>query len=529
MKYYMIKVDNRLLELMKTERELRVSEDEFEKALKGYKFDEFLIILAQISAKLFDRNFTENDFWKKESVGFIIHKSSKQFITDFAVEYIANILLISGSSNFKKESIKNNDNIISLFSIYHNSIIQPVDKSNIALSIFVPMFYQQMTSQQDIKNLFIRQWLIFKKSHELVSEEERIDLNQILIERIGINVAEYLKLCFLVLAVILKSPIFSFGSLENSTIPGLKDILNRQKISAIFKQLSITKEGFIKLDKRYNSQLDPKYTKSRYNPLWEKPIIILGNNNYVAPSLSAYAKGAIRGLYWIFENSKGKLFRDYFGVLFENYCGMIIQDIFSVKNVRVGIKFGKENKEFFDWIVDNKGEIILFEAKAYQFPLKTLQTGDSKLIKKEIFNKLVETIKQMYQRCQDIDRNKELKEFKNKKITVVGIFYDMPFVSTSLYDIDIKLALSELDSAYPGIKNFDYIFLSIEELENYTYIKDCISIKSLIDRVRNTPGSGVLSETRKVFKENNLSSKQHKSLLDRGFKDFYSQELGIFE
>jgi hypothetical protein len=524
---YAIEMDNRLLELTKKEKEAKVSEDEFRTALKGYRIDEFLTALAEISVKLFDRGFTENEVWKKEKDGFIIHKPSKQFVTDFAVEYIANILLISGSNNFKSESIKNKDNIIGLFSIYHNSIMQPIDKLNSAQSILVPIFYQQITSQQDIKDVFIRQWLIFQKSQKLVNKEKKIDLDQILINESGMSVIEYIKLCFLILAVILTKPRFSFGTIDNSTIPGLGDVLNKQKISEILKQLSVTQDEFIKLDKKYNSQLKPEYTKSRYNPLWEKPIIKLGNNDYVVPSLSAYVKGAMRGLYWIFENLKGKLFRDYFGTLFEKYCGMVVKDIFGTENVRPGIKFGKENKEFFDWIVNNKGEVLLFETKGYQFPLKALQTGNPSLIRKEVFNKLVETIKQTYQRCQDIKKNDELKEFKGKKKVVIGVFYDIPFVSTNLYDVDIKLALNDLISDYPGIKDFKYIFLSIEELEDYAYVKDCISIESLVDRVGNTPGSGVLSEISIVFKENKLLPEHHKNLLDRKFKDFYNQELGM--
>jgi len=525
---YLIEIDSRLLELTEKEKEIKVTEDEFRIALKGYRLDESLIVLAEISAKLFDPKFTENAVWKKERVGFIVHKPSKQFVTDFAVEYIANILLISGSNNFKRESIKNKDNIVGLFSIYHNSIVQPIDRSSSAPSLLVPMFYQQITSQQDIKDVFVRQWLIFQKSQELVKEDKKIDLDQILIDKSGMSVIEYVKLCFLILAAILTKPRFSFGTFENSTIPGLDDVLNKQKISAILKQLSTTQNEFIELDKKYNSRLKPEYTKSRYNPLWEKPIIVLRDNDYVAPSLSAYVKGAIRGLYWIFENLKGKSFRDYFGTLFEKYCGMVIQDIFGTENVRPGIKFGKENKEFFDWIVNNKSEVILFETKGYQFPLKVLQTGDSKLIRKAVFQKLVETIRQTYQRCQDIQKNDELKEFKGKKKVVVGVFYNIPFVSTNLYDTDIKLALNGLNSAYPGIKDFEYIFLSIEELERYTYVKDCISIESLVARVKNTPGSGVLSEISKVFKENNLLPEHHKNLLDRKFKDFYNQELGIF-
>lgn len=523
-----MEIDNRLLGLIQKGKKAKVSEDEFRTALKGYKFDEFLIALSELSIKLFNPEFSENKALKKEKVGFIVHKDSKQFVTDFAIEYIANILLISGSNNFKRESIKNKDNIISLFSIYHNAVMQPIDKMNSMQSIMVPMYYQQITSQQNIKDVFVRQWLIFQKSQKLVNKKNKIDLDQILIDEIGVSVIEYIKLCFLILTVLLTRSRFNLKTFENSNIHGLGSILDKEKISAILKHLSATQNEFIELDKKYNSKLKPEYTKSRYNPLWEKPIIkLLRDNDYVAPSLSAYVKGAIKGLYWIFENSKGKTFRDYFGTLFENYCGMIIQDIFGTEDIKPGIKYGKENKEFFDWIVDKKSGIILFETKGYQFPLNTLQTGNPKLIKKEVFRKLVETIKQTYKRYQDIHHYKELKEFENKKITIIVVFYDIPLVSTSLYDSDIKLALEGLSSTYPGIKNFKYIFLSIEELESYAYVKGYNSIESIVTRVRDTPGSGILSEISKIFKENNLLFKNHKSLLDKKFEDFYNNELGI--
>jgi len=239
---YVIETDNRILELTKEERQAKVSEDEFCTALKGYRLDEFLTALAEISVKLFDPRFTGNEIWKKEKDGFIIHKPSKQFVTDFAIEYIANILLISGSNSFKRESIKNKDNIIGLFSIYHNSIMQQTDRINSAQSILVPIFYQQITSQQNIKDVFVRQWLIFQKSQDLVNNKKKINLDQILINESGISVIEYIKLCFLILAVILTKPRFSFGTFENSTIYALSDVLNKQKITAIFKQLSATQD-----------------------------------------------------------------------------------------------------------------------------------------------------------------------------------------------------------------------------------------------------------------------------------------------
>lgn len=524
---YALEIDSRLLALTTKEKEIKVSEEEFKIALKGYKLDEFLIFLAEISVKLFDSNFREDAVWKKEKNGFIIHKPSKQFVTDFAIEYITNILLLSGSNNFKRESIKYKDNIIAVFSIYHNSIMHPININGGAPSFLVPMFYQQITSQQDIKDAFVRQWLIFEKAHNLVEINEQLDLNAILLGESGMTIIEYIKLSFLILAAILTRPRFNFGSFDGSTISGMDDVLNNKKISAIIKQLAVTQQSFIDLDKKYNSKLKPEHTKSRYNPLWEKPIIILASNDFVVPSLSAYLKGALRGLYWIFENAKGKTFRDYFGKLFENYCGIVIKDIFGDKNVRPGINYGKENKQLFDWVVDTINETILFEAKGYQFPLNALQTGNPELIRKAVFQNLVGTVQQMYERLQDVSKYDELKDFRNKNIAIVAVFYDIPLVSTNLYDSDIKLALNGLDKQYPGIKDFKYYFLAIDELENFAYVKDCITITELIDRVKNTPGAGVTGEIDKIIIKNNFSLDKKKNLLDKKFTEFYTEQLGL--
>ncbi len=71
---------------------------------------------------------------------------------------------------------------------------------------------------------------------------------------------EYIKLCFLILAVILTKPRFNFGTFEKSTIPGMDDVLNAEKISAILNQLAISRDDFIELDKKFNAELKPEDT-----------------------------------------------------------------------------------------------------------------------------------------------------------------------------------------------------------------------------------------------------------------------------
>lgn len=525
---YGIEIDSRLLRLTDKSMELKVTEDDFCDALKGYKLDESLIVLGEISKILFDANFKENELWKKEKTGFIIHKVSGQFVTEFAVEYIVNLFLICGSNNFKSLSLKDKDNILGIFSIYHNCIVHPPFKNNL-VSLLIPMYLQQLSSQADIKDVLTRQILIFSKVLNEHSGPNKVDLNQYLIDETGMSIQDYTMLTFILLAAILESPRFNIGKFTEAKEEPLKTILTNEKMEAILKMLSATPAELRAIDQLYNSKLPPENTKSRYNPLWQKPIVKLGDNDFVVPSTSAYKKGALTGLYWFFENRLKTKFRDYFGTLFEEYVGLIIKDTYDAQDIEPGILYGskKDAREFFDWIVNDKGAYILFETKAYQFPFYVLQTGDLDSVRKEILKKVVGTIRQMYERVQDIQKYSELEKFKGMDLRCVAVFYDIPFISTNTYDEDIKAALNGMDSKYPGIKDFKYTLISVDELENYQYVKSCVTIEEVAERARKTPGAGFTSEISAIYKENNLDPKVARNLLDKKFDEFFSEDMGF--
>ncbi|HEX5430105.1 MAG TPA: hypothetical protein VFX17_03465 [Patescibacteria group bacterium] len=526
---YILEADARLSALCNS-GELKVTQEQFCNALKGYKLDEALVVLGEISMKLNDKNFLENEALKKERSGFIIHKLTKIFITEFALEYIANSFIISGANNYKSLSIKDRDNILALFNIYHNGLVQGVRVRNLS-SFLVPMYFQQFTSQMDIKDVFIRQWLIFEKIPAELPSDLVLDLDKVLKDKYGISIDEYIKLSFAIFAAGMSSPRFNLGRFTESTITGgLSQVLKDEKMRSILNKLSVTPELFRDLDSKYNSNnLPSEYTKSRYNPLWEKPVIQVGANDYIIPSLSAYVKASFRGLYWIFENDLKAKFREYFGLLFERYVGLVLSDIYGESDVKPGFKYGSshDKKEFFDWIVDRDDSVILIEAKGYQFPLPTLQTGDPALIRKEIFSKIIKTIKQMYDRVRDIPNYEELKSLKDKKIICIGIFYDVPLLSTSIYDEDIKKALTGLEENNPGIQDMEYYLISIEELEGYYFVKDYIEVDEIIKRVKANPATGVSNEISKVYKENNSGPPAIGNFLDRKFHEFYTEDLGL--
>ncbi len=245
------------------------------------------------------------------------------------------------------------------------------------------------------------------------------NLDEIFLRETGLTILEYIKLSFVLFAIINTNPRFNIGVLTEGDAQGLNDVLNDKKMSSFLEFISSDYEGFRALDKERNSKLDPIYTKTRFNPLWLKPVVKMANNDYLAPSITAYATSTFKGLFWWFDDyfrkqsrQKGADFRSYFGSLFEEYVGDVIKDIYTERQVSPGIKFGTKSKgtegTFFDWIATTPDKIFLFEAKASQFPLEVLQKGDPDKIRTEVVNKIIYAITQMYKRIRDVDSFEEL-------------------------------------------------------------------------------------------------------------------------
>lgn len=524
-----LEIDQRLGNITHQEKELRVSEAEFFDAVKGYKLCEALEQFSVISKKIFDDAYPKE--WHRMGRGGVQHPSGI-FLTQFAIEYLSSAFILSGSNDWKCESVKNKDNILGLFNVYQSGLIQEVSSKPGITSLLIPMYFQQFVSQAEPKDVFTRQWFIFHKVNAKLEGKNFDNLNEIFIKEVGISMLEYTKLCFVIFATLVSCPRFNIGKLTGANITGLNDVLNEKKMSIFLNLISANYEAFRKLDAEINKGLDPKYTKTRFNPLWLKPIIRMGENDYLAPSMTAYMTSTFKGLFWWFDSYfrkqsriKGDEFRSYFGSLFEEYAGDVIKDIYTKDKVSPQISYGSKKKGglFFDWIVNEPKQIFLFEVKGYQFPLEVLQKGDPENIRKEVVNKIIKTIVQMYKRVKDVENFDELKHFRGKTLIPIAVFYDIPLISTPMYNENIQPALNNLEKTHPGIKDFMYCLMSIEELEDYYYVSDQISIDIPLREANKNAQTGFRAEIGKV---NGDKPTTRKNILDRAFNEYCSEVIG---
>ncbi len=522
--------DNEIRKLGK-KAEGTVTETELKEVLRKYNLRDGLICLGQMSVQVFNDqsiNRIGNGALSDPATGIII--------TQFALAYLANIMIISGANDFKAKLISNKDNLLALLNIYSNGLEfletnnynkTPTAEKEI-ISIFVRMSGEQLEYQFNYVHLISRTLIVFNEIVKEVVPDKFDKLENIFKTETGLALNEYFTLAMAVSAVSQKTATFRKEYLTEANIPSIQEILNNSKVDSFLNMLAIDYKGFREDDKNNNVNLHPIFTKTRFNPLVFYPIVKTDKKMeepYVIPSTITYLKRAYGGLYWWFHRyfeAKGMQldFRNYYGKVFENYVGRILKGIYGKENVHPEIIYPKG--KFIDWWVENNSTIYLFEAKAYQFALPTKQTGDIMLIENEVKTKMIKAVKQVYKRVLDIEKYKELAVFRNKKIIPIVVFFEIPLVSAHLYKELLDEELQKLeDEGLVNIKNQEIYFINIEELELYAGAVHKVSIEDVFAKYDNNIKEDFLSI---ISKE--LGRLPINEYLDKVYNDFQTEITG---
>jgi len=489
-------------------KEGTATEEDFKSVLRRYNFRDGLITLGQKSNLLFDTERQRNGPYREPNTGVII--------TQFALAYLANILLISGANDYKSKYISQKDNLLTLCNSYSNCLIDYILVKNEGLvnqddlrSFMIRAHSEQIEYQFSPAYMISRTVVIFNEIAQNIQPNKFESLSKIFEKETGLSLFDYLRLCFIIFAASHKTATFSIRSIAAGNIPQLKDLLVEEKVTKILNILKADYKTFRAEDAIQNKNLNSIFTKTRFNPLLIYPIIETDAKHlgdpYVIPNVIAFVRKSFGGLYWWFHRyfeAQGKQqdFRNYFGYVFQEYVGRILKNIYGENAVQGEIIYG-DSLKFIDWWVEKDNKIYLFESKANQFRLPSKQTGDRELIiKNEIETKVVDAISQVYKRIQDIPKYEELKKLQGKQIIPIIVFMDMPFISNSLYEPWIKEALirQEQKVQITGLADYQIFLMNIEELELYDECANIIGLDDIFLKLRNNIEEGFLSILRKI-------------------------------
>ena len=514
--------------------ELTVNEEDLRKIIQRYELKSGLIAIGKASAAIFSSKKDAN------RIGRTAYRDpvSGAFVTQFALAYLANILIASRSNDYKyKKQIADKQNLLALCNIYSNGLIAPHKErdtgipptSDDILTLMVRMHTEQFETQYNPALLISRTIVIFTQVIDEIRPTKFDELSVVFERETGLNITEYFFLVMAVFACVQKKATFRKENLTDAAIPSLKQVLTDKKVSAFINMLSTDYWSFRNLDEKMNANLSPEDTKNRFNPLQVYPIIktdIERGEPYVVPNIMLALKKGFWGLYWWFHlhfesKNEHRAFRDYFGPVFEAYVGRILKGIYGESNVHPEIVY--PGGKFIDWWVKGRfWKTYLFEVKAYQFPLLTKQTGEIELLKKEVKTKVVGAIRQLYDRISEINQYDELKVFRRRRLVPIIVFLEIPLVSSNLYKDLIEKELDILErEGRRGIKNMKVYLMNIDELEIYQGASKQISIDKVFKKYEKNSAEGFHSIVQKITK-----TALRNAYLDSVYKDFWRKMSG---
>lgn len=530
-------VDNRL-SLIFEKKDGDVQVNHIKEILEKYNLSKGLETISTFSRWIYFNN--------KDGFGAAAHNdlATGVIITQFALAYLASLMILSGADEIQKGELTRNT-LIALCNVYSNKLTQPelanpVQKEGYPneykmISLMVRMYYEQMLGYQfNAKNLLSRNIILFNEIIKRVKPKKIDDLFDIFQKEFGLSISEYLIIGFAFFAGAKNKSTFSVSYLADSHISQLEGILSEKKVLSFLNIMSASLEEFAETDNAYNLGLDPAFTKTRFNVLFKYPLLkiesIDNTNSYLMPNIIAYVYKTFGGLYWIFhdyfeKSTKHIDFRMYFGEVFEDYVGIILKGIYGKNSVFPEISYKKMGAKFVDWYVEKEDKIILFEAKAYQFALLSRQTAEIDLLIKKELIKIAEAVEQVYNKILDISKYDELKKFRNKKMVPVIVLYEIPLASTCIYKAEIYKILKDIEGSkgLTGLADFDYHLVGIDELELFDEVANKIEIETIFDELKINPSSGFIPIMLKINDNKSLKNK----CLDEVYNNFWKDNFKI--
>lgn len=517
-----------------------VTESELKSLLRRYNLRDSLIFLGKMSAKLHDPNtktFANGAFQVNVPGGRV-------YVTQFQLAYIANLLLISGANDYKREILHSNGRHdwlilcdVCLKCVLHPNFDPNVEKQDMTImELLLPLHQEQMTHQIHPLELMARSIVLFRDLPSQISSVRISEgLHGVFEKETGITIGAYFRIASAVYATARQSATFSIESLTRSTVNTLKDVLTFDQVMAFLNILSADYKKIRAADVRENAKLEDQYTKTRFNPLLIFPIVETDykryGDQYVIPSMTSYMRKAYIDIFWWFnrhfesiDRSVSRDYRNYFGELFEQYVGLILKSIFGDSRVSSKVIYAK-GKQFFDWYVEEEDKYLLFEATATAFRRESLQTGKSEHVQQEV-GKIVDAIQQCFKAIKRVEISSELSRFRTKRLVPIIVFYNVPFASGDLFKDLIKGEVEkrvEDNSSLQGMESFRYFSMGIEELEFLdSSLNPGVDLeKAFIELEEKGSSESLTSILGKHYAEGVVRSK----FLESVFEKFWSKDL----
>lgn len=346
-----------------------------------------------------------------------------------------------------------------------STVESPIEKHNLSskeelTSTLVRLAYQQFPFQEDVYHTLPRHLLLYLDTHVA---HPTIDLDAALLKKTGLNIKDFITIGIAFYAAALEHSTFDRKFIENTQIASLQPYVKPEKVTAFLSVVAADFAAFRDLCLQEVQQF-PMAGLYRFNPLFDRPIIICKGGLLCVPVLLLLPYVVTKGLYYDFldefSGDNGNPFSEWFGHAFEQYGGLLLRDAFGYENVFEEPVYGKPERAGPDWIVTQGNTAIIFEFRSGRLNKRAKTYGDYEDIVELLERNVLETLKKIPIKIDALRSGAT-------GISLSGVTEYIPCVVTyePLYSHGLFLDVITRELRNQNVPEFDFELMSIEDLE----------------------------------------------------------------
>lgn len=339
-------------------------------------------------------------------------------------------------------------------------LVRKVPKKEELVSILVRLAYQQFPFQEDGYHALPRHLLLYLDTHV---PSPPIDPDLTLLNKTGLSIKDFITIGIAFYATALEYSAFDRKLVENTPISTLQPYVKPEKVTAFLSMAAADFATFRNLCLQEVQQF-PNAGLYRFNPLFDRPIIIRKDGLLCVPVPLLLLYVVTKGLYYDFldkfSGANGNPFSEWFGHAFEQYGGLLLSDAFGCENVFGEPVYGKSERAGPDWTVTQGNTAIIFEFRSGRLNKRAKTYGDYEEIVELLERNVLETLKKIPIKIKDLKSGAA-------GISLSGVTEYIPCVVTyePLYSHELFLDVITRELRNRNVPEFDFELMSIEDLE----------------------------------------------------------------
>jgi len=346
-----------------------------------------------------------------------------------------------------------------------SNIESPIEKHKLSseeelTSTLVRLAYQQFPFQEEVYHTLPRHLLLYLDMHVAYPT---IDPDVALLKKVGLSIKDFMTIGIAFHAASLEHSTFDRKFIENTPIASLQPYVKPEKVTAFLSVVAADFAAFRNLCLQEVQQF-PKAGLYRFNPLFDRPIIICKGGLLCVPVPLLLLYVVTKGLYYDFldgfSGDNGNPFSEWFGHAFEQYGGLLLRDAFGCGNVFEEPVYGKPQRAGPDWTVTQGNTAIIFEFRSGRLNKRAKTYGDYEEIVELLERNVLETLKKIPIKINALRSGAT-------GISLSGVTEYIPCVVTyePLYSHELFLDVITRELRNQNVPEFDFELMSIEDLE----------------------------------------------------------------